>query len=780
MAKRFGPTNDAGTVIIEEESEKTITPSQLGSTGFAGILERGKIGELITCVSKRDMLKKTGGFIPDSLLPDNNQDFWDHSEGAGVLFLCRVTDGNEVKASLTLLDRSDPRNPVMRFDAENGGGWAGSRDEVVLDLDAVPADIGETTVTLPLAYIVPADKWKGGVLTITDVTTKTYQIVSNTEGSGVTAAILTLKADSTALTDYGAGVDPEVVIESSSVDAWGRSRYVSVEIHDGELNPSTEFGCTIYVNGDQVKNYPDLNMDPNSDNYFVNIINEDTSNYYVTVTDLWSPNTVLAANRPANHYGLIPTSGVTTTLLTLAVAIVDTSNIQGTSTIAAFTFGSKVVRDRLKITYDLAGPTNWTVESQLKMANHTFPDATGGVPYVADNDWSIGFTVTETGPVDTEYFLVDVYPLRADEAIGGKVFPDVDNFPTTWLRIFDNDETTVTIQVGDLTVVGADADPYRLEFPQRLEAGYDGIAAVDTNAYLACFDVDNSKFNDTEGEDYGLIKFATPAVYNDLSVAADADTVQKAGVAYADAKNHQFRLTIPSNVTDEVSAKAYVQDTLGKSDYESVTFPSYASVTDPVLSNRLKSIPQIGAILGRDALTAKNWNGYHKVSAGLDVTFPRIRELPTGDTKLNGEILNPAGISRFRKKKGNYVLWGGRIPASDPAWKFKQHRELMSYYEQVLAINFDWLIFAINDEVEQPKALAALQSFFMPEWKKRAIRGSTFKDAAILKIDEENNTDATRGAGDMYAEIKLRLADQIERFIMVISKQGIFESTSSV
>jgi hypothetical protein len=777
-ARRYGPTNDAGTVIIEEESEKTITPSALGSTGFAGILERGKIGELITCVSKRDMLRKTGGYIPDSLLPDNNQDFWDHSEGAGVLFLCRVTDGNEVKASLTLLDRSDPRNPVMRFDTENGGGWGGRRDEAVLDLDAVPGDITDTTVTLPLAYIVAADYWKGATLTISEVTTKTYKVVSNTEGTGIVAAILTLKADSTALTDYGAGTDKEVILENSSVDAWGRERFVSVEIYDGELNPSTEFGCSIYVNGDLVRSYPDLNMDPNSDNYFVNLINEDTSNYYVRVTDLWSPNTVTANSRPANHYGIIPTAGITSTVLTLAVAIVDTSNIQGTSVLGAITFGSKVVRDRLKVTYDLVG-TAWTVASQLKMVTKAFPDASGGVAYVADNDWSIGFMITETGPVDTEYFLVDIYPLRQDEAIGGKVYPDVDNAPNTWLRIFDNDETTVTIQVGDLTAEGSVADNYRLEFPQRLEAGYDGIAGIDVNDYLDCFDVDASPFNDTEEDDYGLIKFGTPAVYSDLSVAADGDTVQKAGVAYGDAKNHQFRLTLPSTVLDEVSAKSYVQDTLGKSDYESVSFPGYASVTDPVLTSRMKSIPQTGAILGRDARTARDWNGYHKVSAGVDVTFPRIRELPTGDTKLNGEILNPAGISRFIKKGGNFVLWGGRIPASDQAWKFKQHRELMSYYEQVLAINFDWLIFAINDEAEQPRALAALQSFFMPEWRKRALRGKTFKEAAILKIDEEINTDATRGAGDMFAEVKLKLADQVERFVITISKQGIFESVSA-
>ena len=678
---------------------------------------------------------------------------------------------------MTLLDRSDPRNSVVKFEAENGGGWAGRRDEVVLDLDSVPGDITETTVTLPLTYIVPVDYWKGATLTVSEGPF-TYEVVSNTEGDGSTAAILTLKADSTALTDYDAGSDEEVILENTSVDAWGRGRYISVEVHDGELNPSTEWGCTIYVNGDLAKNYPDLNMDPNSDNYFVKIINEDTSNYYVRVTDLWAPNAVVAANRPANHFGVIPVSGVSSTVLTLAVAIVDSSNIQGTSTIADFTFGSKVVRDRLKITYEI-GTTDWTVVSQIKMAEHAFPQADDATPYVADNDLSFGFTISETGPIDTEYFLVDVYPLRQDEAIGGKVFSDVDNAPNAWLRIFDNDETTATIQVGDLTDEGADGDNYRLEFPQRLEAGYDGLAGVDANDYLDAFDVDNSLFNDLEGEDYGIIKLATPAIYDDLSVQADGDTVQKAGDAYAQAKNHQFRYTIPANVTDEVSAKAYVQDTLGKSDHVAVTFPSYASVTDPVLTSRLKSIPQIGAILGRDARTARDWDGYHKVSAGIDVTFPRIRELPTGDTKLDGEILNNAGISRFRKKGGNFVLWGGRIPASDQAWKFKQHRELMSYYEQVLAINFDWLIFAINDEVEQPKALAALQSFFMPEWKKRAIRGNTFKEAAILKIDEENNTDATRGSGDMHAEIKLRLADQIERFIITISKQGIFESVSA-
>ena len=74
-------------------------------------------------------------------------------------------------------------------------------------------------------------------------------------------------------------------------------------------------------------------------------------------------------------------------------------------------------------------------------------------------------------------------------------------------------------------------------------------------------------------------------------------------------------------------------------------------------------------------------------------------------------------------------------------------------------------------------ALSALTSYFLPEWQpKRAIRGKTFAEAAIFKLDAELNTDAVRANGDMIAEVKLKLADTVERFIIRIGKQGIFES----
>ena len=77
ITRAFGPTRGAGTRIEEQEGEKTITPGALGFVGYAGIMEKGPVGELILISGgKTELLKVTGGIIPDSLLPDAAQDYF--------------------------------------------------------------------------------------------------------------------------------------------------------------------------------------------------------------------------------------------------------------------------------------------------------------------------------------------------------------------------------------------------------------------------------------------------------------------------------------------------------------------------------------------------------------------------------------------------------------------------------------------------------------------------------------------------------------------------------
>jgi hypothetical protein len=270
------------------------------------------------------------------------------------------------------------------------------------------------------------------------------------------------------------------------------------------------------------------------------------------------------------------------------------------------------------------------------------------------------------------------------------------------------------------------------------------------------------------GKNKGLVKLAAPG--------AVATAVQKAGAALAEAFGYEWRYDLTSTLVSEDTAIAQVDSTLGRNDFAVAAFPSFAKVHVPELTG-LKTISMTGAICGREALVAKNYDGYHKAAAGIDVTFPRVVEIPTGDTVLNEEKLNPRGLAVIKKVKGNFILWGDRTVSVDPSWKWKHQREQMSHYEHVLLENFDWIIFAINDPIEQISALTTLKSYFFPEWKpKRALRGKTFEEAATLKVDNEINTDATRAAGDMLAEITLRLADTVERFQISIGKAGIFES----
>ena len=77
-----------------------------------------------------------------------------------------------------------------------------------------------------------------------------------------------------------------------------------------------------------------------------------------------------------------------------------------------------------------------------------------------------------------------------------------------------------------------------------------------------------------------------------------ATAIQKAGVAYAEAKNHQYRYEIADSVVTESGAIAAINDTLGRNDFAVVSFPSYSWVADPLGNNegKRKLVKSIAAI----------------------------------------------------------------------------------------------------------------------------------------------------------------------------------------
>jgi hypothetical protein len=767
--KRFGPVRGAGVALIEKEGDKSIEASALGWVGYAGITEKGPTGELGLVTNKSQFILKYGSYIDDSLLPDAAFDYYGLANGAGGIAVVRVTDGNEVVAERTLYQRQVDSTesiavPMGTIKAANGGRWGGKRDNYT-NVVASAGDITATTLVTGITTFTK-DQWKGGYITLSAVANTQYLITGNT-----TAGVISVEADQDMSTDHGGDADLRYYLELTNEE-----KEITYYIGDGEDLPDTEFSMTIYVDSELFKKYPNLNTNPTSARYWVSLINDDDANDQIEVVDLVDGSHT-AVTRPANHYGVV--GAITETVLTANLTNFAISSAGGGDpTFLLGTTSDTLLRQTITVT--MTSETAGTVASDLygdlgTITLGTLFDPTNAAGGALLNKWAPPFTVTAgaTALAADDTLTIQYLPFEPDVLIGGYLYPDKVNAKLSKFRIVDNDHKTITVASGsDLTVDGAIDDQFLVEAPLSLANGKDGIPTTDAEFISQAWDTDSSPYNRLEGKNMGLVKFAMPGL--------TSTAIQKAGVAYAAAKNHQYRYEIPAATVSEISAVTYINDTLGRSDYAVVSFPSYGSVPDPDggSEGKLKQISLTGMIHGREARIAADENGYHKAEAGLDATLPSLLKIPTGDAMLDHEILNPVGISLIKKLKGNFVIWGDRTVYTDSTWKFKHQRELLTYYEHVLQENFDWIVFAINDSKNDKVAIVALRSFFKPEWAKRALRGDTFEEACIIKIDDENNTTATRAAGDTNAEISLRLADTVERFNITIGKQGIFESTS--
>jgi hypothetical protein len=348
----------------------------------------------------------------------------------------------------------------------------------------------------------------------------------------------------------------------------------------------------------------------------------------------------------------------------------------------------------------------------------------------------------------------------------------------------------------DLTDAGSNVAGkwYRIEYQQQMAGGYDGyIAGMTSSDYEQLLDVTTSPLNKLKGQGFGEVKIAIPG----MGYYSSATALQQKLQTYVAAKNWMAKNEIPWtyhnwDVYYERDLVDFIDNTLGRTDYASIHFPSFGYIRDPFANTesvaRNVLVPLIGMILGEEARVAVKYENYHKAPAGIDVQLPDVVELPVigkpeAPLPLDEEVLNPAGINLVKWQPGGrtVILWGDRTLAQTTAFRFYHKRTLLSQYENDLLEGFDFTIFEINDPIEDAKVIAALHDYFLPEWRKRAIRGSTFvgglDPAAIFKMDAENNTNATRAAGDQIVEISLRLADVIERLRIFIGEMGVVEGS---
>jgi len=638
------------------------------------------------------------------------------------------------------------------------------------------------------------DEWVGGVVSLDGVSTKTYTIVANT-----TAGVVSVSPDSNMTSDIGGGTDKGyTLIMNTEIDVDGNRRCLAVQVGDGETNPTTEFSIALFVD-DQgpVKRWPDLSMDPASKRYFVRVINDDQSNYDITVTDLMSPsNPVPTDRRPANAQGV--TTAITSTTLTIKPFQVRRT-VGASNPTFAISGNTDLMKypDTIEFTCTTVSLGNATFTATSQRLNGATSIIAASVTAANTNATNFVFTSTDPNLPNVtmtcgatifsvgDKFQLDYMPLEPNALVNGFICPDLVNKPNARFRITGNTHNVITVQSGDLATDGGGAvgDRWMAFWPQQNNwtdtlttlapaNGYDALAALSDNDYLNLpLNPQQSTARRLLNENKGLVKVACP----DRPVTA----VTKQLLVFAEAMNWQGRVEAPDTIVTENDAVDYINTTIGRSDFGVITWPSYADVLDPEKDGILKRTPLTGMIHGREALVAKNFNGYHKAAAGTAVILPKVVQLPTLDLVFNEEITNPQGINVVKKVKGNFILWGDRTICLDTTWKFKHQRELMSHYENRLREGFDYIIFSVNDKVLWAQLRSTLKAFFLPEFTKGALTGTKPDEAFQIKIDAENNTATDAANGDLNCDITLALANTVERFNITIGKAGIFDSVSA-
>ena len=147
---------------------------------------------------------------------------------------------------------------------------------------------------------------------------------------------------------------------------------------------------------------------------------------------------------------------------------------------------------------------------------------------------------------------------------------------------------------------------------------------------------------------------------------------------------------------------------IGRSDFLHIAWPAYGYELDPRGGPGFVEVSRTGKIFGMEARMAAEYGGYHKAAAGTTAVLDGDKGDRMEGADLNEGLLNRYGLQPVKKYGADYIVWGDRAPFENQEWTWKHQREQMSYYENVLAVSYDWLIFAITT--------LRLRTMSIPHW----------------------------------------------------------------
>jgi phage tail sheath protein FI len=229
----------------------------------------------------------------------------------------------------------------------------------------------------------------------------------------------------------------------------------------------------------------------------------------------------------------------------------------------------------------------------------------------------------------------------------------------------------------------------------------------------------------------------------------------------------------PTQVKDFKEAKGdYSNQNPFNSSFGALYYP-WVYMSDPLGGTKL--VPPSGAVAGTYAHT-DSVRGVHKAPAGTSEGYlDSVSGIERIITKSEHDTLNEPGINVIRSfPTAGICIWGARTLSADSEWKYINIRRLFLFLEESLDKATQWVVFEPNSQALWGSVKRNITEFQLRVWKDGALFGDTPEKAFFVKIDEENNPEGVRNAGQLIIDVGVAPVRPAE-FVIIRIKQKIQE-----
>lgn len=220
-----------------------------------------------------------------------------------------------------------------------------------------------------------------------------------------------------------------------------------------------------------------------------------------------------------------------------------------------------------------------------------------------------------------------------------------------------------------------------------------------------------------------------------------------------------------------VTAYGAIPAALSNVSYAAVYGP-WLLVDDPQTNVRgsVRALPPGGAVVGQYQKTDAS-RGVQKPPAGVDNALTGVLGLDTKFLAADLDTLNQKGVNAIKPRPGiGFCIFGARTLSKASADKYISVRRVLMLIEKDLRDGTQWALFEPNNEVLWDRLENVISDYLTTVQQSGLIRGNSPAEGYYVKVDSENNTEASVSAGEVNIEVGLALLQPAEFIVIKIGQ----------